>query len=301
MGHHIKKTSTTTPSNIFLNFPLKKLKLNTRFRFAYIIFTANKFLQLSRKENMSDNQDKTITISLNKNILMYVLVGLLIVASFLIGYLWNKVQTLEKSPTAARQVAAPTAGAPTAPAANPILEGVTISDDEPVRGNRDANIAIIEYSDYECPFCARHHPTMLSLLEKYEGEIQWIYRHFPLTQLHPNAQKLAEAAECAAAQGGEDAFWAITDEMFNNTYTNSESSIKELANTVDLNPNTLYDCVASGEMEDAVSADVSLGSDQGVTGTPATLVLNVETGVAEFVSGAVPQAAFEAAIENVKN
>jgi len=81
-----------------------------------------------------------------------------------------------------------------------------------IRGNRDGSIALIEYSDYECPFCTRVHPTHKALIESYD-ELMWVYRHFPLS-FHPNAMPAAVSSECIAELAGEDAFWTFTDGIF---------------------------------------------------------------------------------------
>lgn len=81
------------------------------------------------------------------------------------------------------------------------------------RGTENAEIAIVEYSDYQCPFCQRVHPTYQQLMEAYDGKIVWIYRHFPLS-FHPEAMPLAVGAECANELGGQDAFWGFTDKAF---------------------------------------------------------------------------------------
>ena len=81
------------------------------------------------------------------------------------------------------------------------------------RGSRNAEIAIVEYSDYQCPFCHRVHPTYQQLMQKYDGKIVWVFRHFPLS-FHPEAMPLAIGAECANELGGQDAFWGFTDKVF---------------------------------------------------------------------------------------
>lgn len=85
-----------------------------------------------------------------------------------------------------------------------------------IRGNEDARIVVIEYSDIECPFCARFHTTMKEALEVYPDDVAWVYRHFPLDQIHPNARKAAAAVECIGEQQGSDAYWEALDRMFAN-------------------------------------------------------------------------------------
>jgi protein-disulfide isomerase len=92
------------------------------------------------------------------------------------------------------------------------LEGIFPSDF--VRGDRNARVLLIEYSDYDCPFCIRFHNTAIQLIEKYAGQIAWIYRQFPLDSLHPDARIKSQGAYCAGKLGGNDAFWAFSDAMF---------------------------------------------------------------------------------------
>jgi protein-disulfide isomerase len=89
-----------------------------------------------------------------------------------------------------------------------------LQDGDHVRGNKDARFLLVEYSDYSCPFCARFHPTAQQLVEEFDGELAWVYRHFPLDQLHPTARSEAEASECVAKLAGEDAFWSFTDALY---------------------------------------------------------------------------------------
>lgn len=86
---------------------------------------------------------------------------------------------------------------------------------EHIRGNRNARIALIEYSDFQCPFCQRVHPTYEQVMKEYDTKIMWVYRHFPL-EFHPNAMPAAEASECVNALAGQDAFWKYSDSLFGN-------------------------------------------------------------------------------------
>jgi len=90
-----------------------------------------------------------------------------------------------------------------------------VTADEHIKGNPDALVKIVEFSDYDCPFCSRHHDVMNAIMDKYaDNEVAWVYRQFPLEQLHPNAPAVALASECVAEIGGNDAFWKFTDDYF---------------------------------------------------------------------------------------
>jgi protein-disulfide isomerase len=88
-----------------------------------------------------------------------------------------------------------------------------ITGEDWVKGNRDAKIALIEYSDFECPFCQQFHSSAQQAMDAYPNDLQWVYRHFPL-DFHPNAIKYAYTSECVAELGGNDSFWAFADKMF---------------------------------------------------------------------------------------
>ena len=82
-----------------------------------------------------------------------------------------------------------------------------------VKGNKDARFTLIEYSDIDCPFCKRFHPTAQQLVDEYNGQVSWVYRQFPLDQLHPNARVKAQGARCAGKLGGAEAFWKYLDDV----------------------------------------------------------------------------------------
>jgi len=142
---------------------------------------------------------------INNQLITYGLVAVLIIGAFVIGNLWTRVQYLEDNKT---NSAANTAAAPQVPSPAVAAPTVTYEDIDPVtsedfvRGNRNARIALIEYSDLECPFCKRFHPTAQQLINEYPNDVMWVYRHFPLDQLHSKARAEALAAECAGSLGG---------------------------------------------------------------------------------------------------
>ncbi len=107
-----------------------------------------------------------------------------------------------------------------------------VTKDDHIRGNKDAEITIVEYSDIECPFCSRYHDTMKQIIDLYGDDVRWVYRHFPLDQLHPNARPVAIASECAAEQG---AFWEFVDLASTRQGNLNESGIQQVAEDIDLN------------------------------------------------------------------
>ncbi|MCC6563811.1 DsbA family protein [Candidatus Uhrbacteria bacterium] len=141
-----------------------------------------------------------------------------------------------------------------------------------VLGKADAKVTLIEYSDFQCPFCQRHLPTIKQLMAQYPNDIKLVYRHYPLSQIHPQAQKAAEASECVAKIGGNDKFWQMHDKLFENQATLGTETYKRLAGEVGVDVAKFTTCLDSGEMAGRVSQDYASGNDAGVSGTPATFV-----------------------------
>jgi len=166
-------------------------------------------------------------------------------------------------------------------------------DDDAIKGNPNAPVTIIEFSDYQCPFCARFYlETLPQIEEKYikTGKVKFVYRDFPLSN-HAYAQKSAEASECA---GEQDKFWEYHNLLFENQREWSQkgsSKLKEYAVQLGLNADRFDKCLDRGEMEDEVKKDFSDGSRLGVQGTPAFFING------KFVSGAQPFRVFEEMIE----
>ncbi|MFH1610573.1 MAG: DsbA family protein, partial [Patescibacteria group bacterium] len=109
------------------------------------------------------------------------------------------------------------------------LEGLEVKSTDHVRGNKDAKITIVEYSDFQCPYCSSFHTTMQQVMQVYPNDVKWVYRHFPLDSIHPVARKAAEASECAADQGK---FWEYTDEVFANQKGLTLDGLSTIAGTV---------------------------------------------------------------------
>jgi protein-disulfide isomerase len=169
-----------------------------------------------------------------------------------------------------------------------------VTKDDHIRGNKDAKITIVEYSDFECPFCGQFHPTMQQVMDEYGDDVRWVYRHFPLS-FHPNAEPAANAAECAGAQGK---FWEFADELFANQSKLSESFYKELAGQLGLNASKFESCLSSGKYLDKVRAQSQDGAAAGVTGTPGSFIIGPDD-TAIPVRGALPFSSIQSAIDSL--
>jgi protein-disulfide isomerase len=174
-----------------------------------------------------------------------------------------------------------------------------------VFGNPKALISIIEYSDFECPYCQAFHTTPKKIVEQYQGRVNWVYRHYPLPFHNPVAQKTAEASECVAELGGNDAFWIFTDALYARGPIGDESKALAdklaLVEKLGLDQAAFSECLSSAKFSARVADDLQEGSQIGINGTPGTVILNNENGAVRLVSGAVPPESLAATIEQVLN
>ncbi len=229
-------------------------------------------------------QPPTLSIPLNSQT---VLVVLLIVVAFVAGYLFFKVQNLEKGTAGtAGQQAAPEQQAPELN-----LDAMpAVTDKDHIRGDKNADLVLVEYSDLECPFCKRFHPTMQQVLQEYGNKVAWVYRHYPLS-FHQNAQKEAEASECVAEQGGNDVFWSFVDKIFEKTESNGTGfaleDLKPLAEEVGVNGAQFQECLDSGKYANYVKKDMDGGTKAGIQGTPGTVIV-AKDGKKDLINGALP-------------
>lgn len=164
-----------------------------------------------------------------------------------------------------------------------------ISDNDWIRGDRNAKISIIEFSDTECPFCKKHHPTLQRVVKEYDGKVNWVYRHFPLISIHPKAVKEAEAIECAGELAGNDGFWKYVDRLFEITPGNNQlevSQLFEIAKYVGLNNSEFETCLNSGKYTIKVQDQYNQAVSAGGRGTPFNIIVVGEQMIP--MSGAVP-------------
>ncbi len=154
----------------------------------------------------------------------------------------------------------------------------------------DCPITIIEYSEFQCPFCAKVMPAAKQILKEYEGKVRWVTRDFPLN-FHDRARPAAIAAKCAAAQGPEK-YWAMYEQLFDNQRKLADDDIKGYAKNINLDAKKFADCVSSPkDINDRIEANLMSGSQVGVTGTPAFFING------RRLSGALPYSEFKKVLD----
>lgn len=173
------------------------------------------------------------------------------------------------------------------------------ADDDPFKGDENAEVVMIEFSDYECPFCKRHADQTLPQLEQNyidNGKVKYVFRDFTPTfsnpSYHPNAIDAAMAAECVRKQGGDEAYWDMHDAMFANQGQINSENLKSWASDLGYD---IGDCLDSGEFESEVRNDFQQGQQYGVRGTPGFLIGS--GGEYRVISGACPYSAFQQALD----
>jgi protein-disulfide isomerase len=154
-----------------------------------------------------------------------------------------------------------------------------VADDGPSRGPADAAVTIIEFSDYQCPFCSRAEPIIAEVLELYPEDVRLVFRHFPIDSIHPRARPASIAAVCAEEQGK---FWEFHEMVFENQQNLSDQAIGGFADTLQLDRAAFDSCLASEEAAARVEADLAAGKAAGTSGTPAFFVNGI------LLSGARP-------------
>ncbi len=175
-----------------------------------------------------------------------------------------------------------------------------IEEGDPVLGDPDAEITVVEFSDFQCPFCGRAFFGAVTDLKNSDGftngEVNFIYKHFPLNSIHPYAQKAAEASECANRQ---EMFWEYHDLLFANQQALDTTSLKSYASQVRLDTNEFNGCLDGDEAKSEVDKETTQATTAGGRGTPYFVIVNNNDGTTQAVSGAVPFSQIEAAINAV--
>lgn len=178
----------------------------------------------------------------------------------------------------------------------------TVDETDYIKGNPNAPILMIEYSDYDCPFCKQYHDTLTQIMNEYgiSGRVAWVYRQFPLEQLHPSSPKVSEAALCVGSLGGSAAFWKFTDSIFASRELEEPTNmiaLPDFAVEAGVDKAAYQSCVSSGQMKEKVEASVEEAFALGAQGTPYTvLVVGNEQAV---INGAQSYDVVKSVIENL--
>ena len=165
-----------------------------------------------------------------------------------------------------------------------------VTSEDHIFGDPDAPVKVVEFSDLECPFCKRFHVTMKQVVAEYDGKVAWVYRHFPLDSIHSKARKEAEATECAAELGGNDAFWAYIDLLFEITPSNNRldlALLPQIAEDIGLDRTRFESCLESGKYASHIADDLEDATNSGGRGTPYSVVIGPD-GETYPLSGALP-------------
>jgi protein-disulfide isomerase len=173
----------------------------------------------------------------------------------------------------------------------PEIKIASVTADDHILGNPDAKIKIVEFSDTQCPFCKQFHTSLHKIIDSYgkDGTVAWVYRHFPIDQLHKNARKEAEASECAADQGGNDAFWKYIDEVYNRTGSNDKldpAELPKIASSQGLDVTAFNTCLSSGKFSAKINEQIKDANASGGNGTPYSVLIlkdKVSKEVVDFV------------------
>lgn len=263
--------------------------------------------ELEEQEELEEVEESSapaeeVTITLRRGHMYFIVMPLIFVVGIALGFLvrgWVPLLTGTESDGAADAPVAsvPTGDTSTAAQSNPVSPAETPQvvrydipvDDDPSIGAEDAEITIIEFSDYECPYCRTWHNDVYSkLLDTYGDQVRFVYRDFPIESIHVNAKPAAEAANCAYEQ---DKFWDYHDKLFSMELGLSSEAYEQYATQLDLDIDQFQECMESGRYQEEVQSDFDFAANLGVRSTPTFFV----NGIA--VVGAQPFEVFQQVIE----
>jgi protein-disulfide isomerase len=183
------------------------------------------------------------------------------------------------------------------------LKPVTSADH--VRGNKNAKITMITYSDFECPYCKKFHPIAKQIFAAYGDKINWVYRHYPLDFHDPMATKEAVSSECVAELGGNDAFWNYVDMIYDKTKSGgnglTEDNLISFAGAVGVNQLSFKTCLSSGKYDAIIKQEIIDGEKSGVKGTPGNIFVNNGNGDVSVLNGAQKLDNFKKLIDKMLN
>jgi len=248
--------------------------------------------------------DEKITVKKSTyNRLIMAIISVAIISAFLGGYVVGGETAEPKEIIIKEAVQVSQAKQTTQEQFGPqIIRNISL-DDDPMKGDPNASITIVEFSDFQCPFCAKFHETTLPQIEQNyisTGKVNFVYRDFPIQSIHPNAVTASLASECSDDQGK---FWEIHDMIFKNQrnwqgleIAESANLFKEYAIDIGLDMDEFDSCMTSGKHFEEIQNDLNDGRTYGVTGTPGFFVGNEKIGFTKLI-GAQPYSSFQKVIE----
>lgn len=230
----------------------------------------------------------TLSFTINRHLVIGLIVGLILGSCLTMGGAWA-IKAFSNKDTD-KAVAVNNAAAQPADnngATAPVRAEITLTDQDHILGDKNAQVIMVVYSDFQCPYCQGHHSTLQNIVKKYGDKIALVYRNFPLS-FHENAKSAALAAECASEQGK---FWEYSDGLFANQDKLGDTFFNKLAADLKLDISKFSSCYTSGKYNARVDADLAQGQTYGVSGTPATFINGT------LVSGAIPQTQLEQVVD----
>jgi len=250
----------------------------------------------SSKDGLTLSPKMSFVMGLVGGVLVLCTIGFFILLAVVLkGGLPNKVidTTTGVTDTGSGQPSAPS---PSVPPEDEVGDVDPVTSDDHVRGPANAPVTMIEWSDYECPFCQRFHDTMNQIMSDSDlkGKVKWVFRHYPLS-FHPEANPAALAAECAGEQGK---FWEFTDKVYEYQSEIGSALYSRLVTELKLNKSKFDDCLSSKKYQSVVDAHRNSGNKAGVTGTPGTVIIGAD-GSLQLVPGALPLEAVKPMIQSV--
>ncbi|MFZ5424984.1 MAG: DsbA family protein [Patescibacteria group bacterium] len=177
-----------------------------------------------------------------------------------------------------------------------------VTGEDHIYGDEFAPIAIVEYSDLECSFCGTYNNTIKEFVDKNEGKVMWVYRHFPIENLHQNARLAAEATECAYSIGGEDVFWkmlASIHESADEEGNIEKEKLPEIAKNLNIHIGDFEECLDTKKFELKVESIFNTGLVAGVESVPTTFVMHMETGALIPIEGSISDKVLQAAVNEM--
>lgn len=177
------------------------------------------------------------------------------------------------------------------------------SKDDHVYGDPAAPVTLIEYSDFECPYCKRFHASVKQVIDESKGQVKWVFRHLPIDQLHSKARGEAVAAECAGALGGNGAFWKFADRFFeltpSNNRTDVDTVLSQIVREIGLDEKQFAACLTSGRHDQSIDKDIRDANTSGANGTPWSVIVS-KAGKTYVLSGAQPPGAIKQLIDRAR-